>query len=144
MLDPNAILIECRVEYAVGSAIILLRFFARWKIAGWRGFYWDDFFAFSSWVFFTMIYAMVEFLSKLAIPLNVFMDKYRTYPPRCNWSSDSNDAGAARSTSACNAKVHARRCKGDVCLFLLSNLPRLESEGLHHHSISPFHVSSTA
>ncbi|KAJ5038616.1 hypothetical protein J3E74DRAFT_433816 [Bipolaris maydis] len=60
MLDPNAILIECRVEYAVGSAIILLRFFARWKIAGWRGFYWDDFFAFSSWVFFTMIYAMEQ------------------------------------------------------------------------------------
>ena len=72
MLDPNAILTECRVEYAIGSAIILLRFFARWKIAGWRGFYWDDFFAFSSWVFFTMIYAMVEFLSKFAIPTNVF------------------------------------------------------------------------
>lgn len=142
MPDPSAILIECRVEYAIGSAIILLRFFARWKIAGRRGFYWDDFFAFSSWVFFTMIYAMVEFLSKFAIMKNVFAYRYRTDPPRCNWSSDSNDTGAARSTPACNAQVHARRCKGDVCVFLLPDLPRMESQGLHHHSIPPFHVSS--
>ena len=41
MSDPNATLIECRAEYAVGSAIIAARFFTRWKTLGWRGFYWD-------------------------------------------------------------------------------------------------------
>lgn len=64
MSDPNATLIECRVEYALGSAIIAARFFTRWKTLGWRGFYWDDFFAFWSWVFFTLIYVMVEYLSE--------------------------------------------------------------------------------
>jgi hypothetical protein len=64
MSDPNATLIECRVEYALGSAIIFARFFTRWKTLRWRGFYWDDFFAFWSWVFFTLIYVMVEYLSE--------------------------------------------------------------------------------
>jgi hypothetical protein len=64
MSDPNATLIECRTEYALGSAIIAVRFFTRWKTLGWRGFYWDNFFAFWSWVFFTLIYVMVEYLSK--------------------------------------------------------------------------------
>ncbi|EMD67069.1 hypothetical protein GGP41_007003 [Bipolaris sorokiniana] len=81
MLDPNAILTECRVEYAIGSAIILLRFFARWKIAGWRGFYWDDFFAFSSWVFFTMIYAMVEFLNVTGAPIAMTQEQREALPP---------------------------------------------------------------
>ena len=65
MSDPNATLIECRTEYAIGSAIIAARFFTRWKTLGWRGLYWDDAFAFISWIFFTLIYVMVEYLSKL-------------------------------------------------------------------------------
>jgi hypothetical protein len=70
MSDPNATLIECRVEYALGSSIIAARFFTRWKTLGWRGLYWDDFFAFCSWVFFTLIYVMVEYLSESTIAVN--------------------------------------------------------------------------
>ncbi|EUC47017.1 hypothetical protein COCMIDRAFT_91396 [Bipolaris oryzae ATCC 44560] len=81
MSDPNAILVECRVEYAMGSAIIGLRFFARWKTQGWRGFYWDDFFAFSSWVFFTLIYAMVEFLSVNEAPIAMTQEQRESLPP---------------------------------------------------------------
>ena len=65
MADPTAIIIECRVEYAVNSVIIALRFFARWKTLGWRGFYWDDFFAFASWVFASVGYSILEFMSRL-------------------------------------------------------------------------------
>jgi hypothetical protein len=75
MSDPNATLIECRVEYALGSVIIAARFFTRWKTLGWRGFYWDDFFAFWSWVFFTLIYVMVEYLSKSKIAVRSRFDR---------------------------------------------------------------------
>ena len=75
MSDPNATLIECRVEYALGSVIIAARFFTRWKTLGWRGFYWDDFFAFWSWVFFTLIYVMVEYLSKSKIAVSSRFDR---------------------------------------------------------------------
>ncbi|EOA84378.1 hypothetical protein ACJQWK_00898 [Exserohilum turcicum] len=81
MSDPTATLIECRVEYAVGSAIVGLRFFARWKTLGWRGFYWDDFFAFLSWVFFTMIYAMVEFLNVKGAPIALTQEQREALPP---------------------------------------------------------------
>ncbi|RAR00454.1 S-adenosyl-L-methionine-dependent methyltransferase [Stemphylium lycopersici] len=81
MSGPNATLIECRFEYAVGSAIIALRFFTRWKTLGWRGFYWDDFFAFWSWVFFTMIYAMVEFLNIKGAPIALTQEQREALSP---------------------------------------------------------------
>ncbi|KAG9193649.1 hypothetical protein G6011_03684 [Alternaria panax] len=74
MSDPNATLIECRVEYALGSAIIAARFFTRWKALGWRSFYWDDFFAFWSWIFFTLIYVMVEYLIESTLAVSSALD----------------------------------------------------------------------
>ncbi|RII21512.1 hypothetical protein CUC08_Gglean000674 [Alternaria sp. MG1] len=81
MSDPNATLIECRVEYALGSVIIAARFFTRWKTLGWRGFYWDDFFAFWSWVFFTLIYVMVEYLSIMGAPIAMTQEQREALPP---------------------------------------------------------------
>ena len=57
--------IECRAEYAVGTAIFAVRWFARWKTTGFKGYLWDELFTVSAWTFFTLIYAMVEFLGRL-------------------------------------------------------------------------------
>lgn len=55
--------IECRVEYVVGTAIFILRWFTRAKLRMWKL---DDYFSISAWTFFTLIYAMVEYLCELA------------------------------------------------------------------------------
>ncbi|KAI4626886.1 uncharacterized protein J4E87_004227 [Alternaria ethzedia] len=81
MSDPNATLIECRTEYAIGSAIIAARFFTRWKTLGWRGLYWDDAFAFTSWIFFTLIYVMVEYLNVMGAPIAMSQEQREALPP---------------------------------------------------------------
>jgi hypothetical protein len=52
---------ECRVEYVIGTIIFILRWATRGKLRIWKL---DDWFSVSAWVFFTMIYAMVEYLCK--------------------------------------------------------------------------------
>ncbi|KAF2016212.1 hypothetical protein BU24DRAFT_462393 [Aaosphaeria arxii CBS 175.79] len=74
------IAIECRAEYGVGTCIILLRFFTRCKTVGWRNLYWDDFFAFTAWVFFTLIYAMVEFLGVVGAPIAMTQEQREALP----------------------------------------------------------------
>jgi hypothetical protein len=54
--------IECRAEYVVGTLIFILRWATRGKLKIWKL---DDWFSISAWVFFTIIYAMVEYLCKL-------------------------------------------------------------------------------
>jgi hypothetical protein len=141
MSDPSATVIECRAEYAIGSSIIALRLFTRWKTLGRRGFYWDDFFAFWSWVFFTMIYVMVEYLSKSKPQVNL-LGNHADCCCRCDGRPHSHDTRTARSTSTGDAEVDARGCEGHVCFFLLSHLPCLEFEGLSHHPLPPPDVSS--
>ena len=61
----KGMVIECCTEYAVGTAIFAVRWFARWETTGSRGYLWDELFAFSAWTLFTLIYALVEFLGRL-------------------------------------------------------------------------------
>jgi hypothetical protein len=54
-------LTEVRVEYVIGTVCFLARWFCRWKTRKW---WWDDLFALSAWVWFTLIYSMEEYLGK--------------------------------------------------------------------------------
>lgn len=38
-------IVEQWVEYGVGMFVFALRYYARWKMVGFRGFSWDDLFA---------------------------------------------------------------------------------------------------
>lgn len=44
--------IKCRAEYAIGAAIVAVRWFIRWKTTGIKGYILDEVFAFSAWTFF--------------------------------------------------------------------------------------------
>ncbi|KAF3042448.1 hypothetical protein E8E12_009556 [Didymella heteroderae] len=72
--------IECRAEYAVGTAIFAVRWFARWKTTGFKGFIWDEAFAFSAWTFFTLIYAMVELLAIVGAPIAFTQEQREALP----------------------------------------------------------------
>lgn len=56
--------IECRAEYAVGTIIFIFRWATRGKMRIWKL---DDWFSISAWIFFTLIYAMVEYLGKSTV-----------------------------------------------------------------------------
>jgi hypothetical protein len=45
---------EAWTEYGLGSAVLFLRYFARWRTVGWKGMQGDDYFAFASLVFWTV------------------------------------------------------------------------------------------
>ncbi|KAH6616291.1 hypothetical protein C7974DRAFT_416442 [Boeremia exigua] len=76
----NETVIECRAEYVIGTAIFALRWFARWKTTGFRGFLLDELFAFSAWTFFTLIYAMVEFLAVVGAPIALTQEQREVLP----------------------------------------------------------------
>lgn len=38
-------ILEQWLEYAIGQAVFVLRFYARWKTHGFEGYSWDDLFA---------------------------------------------------------------------------------------------------
>lgn len=45
---------EAWVEYGIGTLILLLRYFARWKAVGFKGWQGDDYFAVLALVFWTV------------------------------------------------------------------------------------------
>ncbi|KAL2689972.1 hypothetical protein Neosp_004037 [[Neocosmospora] mangrovei] len=50
---PTPFQTEAWTEYGLGSAVLFLRYFARWRTVGWKGMQGDDYFAFASLVFWT-------------------------------------------------------------------------------------------
>ncbi|KAI1853650.1 hypothetical protein JX266_001634 [Neoarthrinium moseri] len=65
---PNAVtqmLTEVRTEYVIGTAIFVIRLFCKWKTRKW---WWDDAFAVSAWVWFTLLYSMEEYLVLVGAP----------------------------------------------------------------------------
>lgn len=65
----NEILLECRAEYAVGTFIFILQWMVQWRKNGFRGWSWGDFMSISAWLFFTVLYAELETISKLPSPM---------------------------------------------------------------------------
>ncbi|KAI0161795.1 hypothetical protein GGR52DRAFT_140104 [Hypoxylon sp. FL1284] len=61
----SEMLIEVRTEYTVGTLCFIARWFCRWKTARW---WWDDAFSLSAWVWFTLLYSMMEYLVKVGGP----------------------------------------------------------------------------
>lgn len=51
---PTPFQTEAWTEYGLGSAVLFLRYFARWRTVGWKGMQGDDYFAFASLVFWTV------------------------------------------------------------------------------------------
>lgn len=45
---------EAWAEYALGVVVLLLRYFARWKVVGFKGWDGDDYFAVATLVFWTV------------------------------------------------------------------------------------------
>jgi hypothetical protein len=58
----NAILIETRTEFAIGTAIFWLRWFCRWKAAPISKWAIDDWFSICAWFFWVVLIAIVEYL----------------------------------------------------------------------------------
>ena len=46
--------IEAWTEYGIGTVILMLRYFARWKTVGFKGWQGDDYFAIGALVFWTV------------------------------------------------------------------------------------------
>ncbi|KAH7271288.1 hypothetical protein MRS44_004941 [Fusarium solani] len=55
---------EAWTEYGLGSAVLFLRYFARWRTVGWKGMQGDDYFAFASLVFWTAELVMLELIGQ--------------------------------------------------------------------------------
>ncbi|KXX83469.1 hypothetical protein MMYC01_200075 [Madurella mycetomatis] len=55
---------EAWTEYGIGVIILLLRYFARWKIVGFRGWQGDDYFAVLALVFWTAELCMLELIGQ--------------------------------------------------------------------------------
>ncbi|KAF2133146.1 hypothetical protein P153DRAFT_392999 [Dothidotthia symphoricarpi CBS 119687] len=56
------------VEYAIGTCIFVLRWFSRWKTAGFKHFGWEEFFALSAWFFFSLGFAIREYSLSILNP----------------------------------------------------------------------------
>lgn len=132
--------IECRAEYAVGTAIFALRWFARRKTTGFKGYIWDEAFAFTAWTFFTLIYAMVEFLGMCDYQIHKHIADFDARSNRR--STNSVHLGTARSSPRLDEKVRARRRQGDVRIFLLPDHDGLGPQGLSHHGLPSIDVHS--
>ncbi|KAH6894372.1 hypothetical protein B0T10DRAFT_250609 [Thelonectria olida] len=55
---------EAWTEYGLGSLILMLRYFARWKTVGFKGWQGDDFFAVLALVFWTAELVMLELIGQ--------------------------------------------------------------------------------
>ncbi|KAF4999553.1 hypothetical protein FDECE_11474 [Fusarium decemcellulare] len=55
---------EAWTEYGLGSAILFLRYFARWKTVGFKGWQGDDYFAVAALVFWTAELVMLELIGQ--------------------------------------------------------------------------------
>lgn len=53
-------ILEQWLEYAIGQAVFVLRFYARWKTHGFEGYSWDDLFAGLSMIFYTFDPALLQ------------------------------------------------------------------------------------
>ncbi|KAM0439879.1 hypothetical protein ACHAPT_000977 [Fusarium lateritium] len=61
---PTPFQTEAWVEYGLGSAVLFLRYFARWRTVGWKGMQGDDYFAFAALVFWTAELVMLELIGQ--------------------------------------------------------------------------------
>jgi hypothetical protein len=74
-------LVESRAEYAVGSLILVLRWVIRVRTLGVRGWYWDDWFSVSVFVWHTALFAMVEYLAVVGAPLGFTQEQREALSP---------------------------------------------------------------
>ncbi|VUC31097.1 unnamed protein product [Clonostachys rosea] len=81
MTAVSPALVESRAEYAVGSLILVVRWLIRIKTLGVRGWYWDDWFSVSVFVWHTALFAMVEYLAVVGAPLGFTQEQREALSP---------------------------------------------------------------
>ncbi|KAF7554397.1 hypothetical protein G7046_g6838 [Stylonectria norvegica] len=66
---------EAWTEYGLGVVILLLRFFARWRTVGFKGWQGDDYFALLALVFFTAELVMLELIGQNGSNVGITTEK---------------------------------------------------------------------
>ncbi|KAI5457058.1 hypothetical protein BGZ63DRAFT_417410 [Mariannaea sp. PMI_226] len=66
--------VEAWIEYALGVVILLLRFFSRWKIVGFKGWEGDDFFAILVLVCWTLEFCMLDLIGQYGTHIGITND----------------------------------------------------------------------
>ncbi|RGP80918.1 hypothetical protein FLONG3_968 [Fusarium longipes] len=62
---------EAWIEYGLGTLVLLLRYFARWKTVGFKGYQGDDYFALVSLIFWTAELVMLELIGQAGTNIGV-------------------------------------------------------------------------
>ncbi|KAJ4139932.1 hypothetical protein NW768_001282 [Fusarium equiseti] len=62
---------EAWIEYGLGTLVLLLRYFARWKTVGFKGYQGDDYFALVSLIFWTGELVMLELIGQSGTNIGV-------------------------------------------------------------------------
>ncbi|RGP71165.1 integral membrane pth11 [Fusarium sporotrichioides] len=62
---------EAWIEYGLGTLVLLLRYFARWKTVGFKGYQGDDYFALVSLIFWTAELVMLELIGQSGTNIDV-------------------------------------------------------------------------
>ncbi|KAJ6442470.1 allantoate permease [Purpureocillium lavendulum] len=63
--------IEAWIEYGLGVAVLFLRFFARWKVVGFKKWEGDDYFAILVLVFWTLEFCMLQLIGQYGTNIGV-------------------------------------------------------------------------
>ncbi|KAJ4263903.1 hypothetical protein NW762_005940 [Fusarium torreyae] len=62
---------EAWTEYGLGTAVLFLRYFSRWRTVGIKGFQGDDYFAFAALIFWTCELVMLELIGQSGTNIGV-------------------------------------------------------------------------
>ncbi|KAM0355961.1 hypothetical protein ACHAPU_000350 [Fusarium lateritium] len=62
---------EAWTEYGLGAIVLFLRYFARWKSVGFKGYQGDDYFALAAMVFWTIELVMLELIGQSGTNIGV-------------------------------------------------------------------------
>ncbi|KAK7993665.1 hypothetical protein PG989_007046 [Apiospora arundinis] len=80
-MSTSPALVECRAEFGAGLFLFILRWVARWRAVGFRQWTWHDYFSISSCVFYTLLYAMIEYLAVVGAPIGLTQVQREALPP---------------------------------------------------------------
>ncbi|ETS84554.1 hypothetical protein PFICI_02579 [Pestalotiopsis fici W106-1] len=75
-------LVECRAEYAIGTLIFILRWFAQWRVRGALSWSWIDWFSISAWFWFTSLYIELEVICVLGAPVGFTQEMREALTPQ--------------------------------------------------------------
>jgi hypothetical protein len=120
-------LTECWCEYAAGSVLLILRWITRCRTVGFRNWTWDDWFSVSAWVFFTLLYTMVEYIGNYSLRKNCSKCDLPALGS-CFRCSNRHVPRTTRGLNTRTPNILPQRRPGDVCIILLAHRPFLEFE----------------